>query len=69
MFLFERPFHARQRVTLAVNVIDILQRKNLNHLGNQPVNQSVFGEPCIYVGNPLLISLIIDKFYYQQLNM
>ena len=28
-FLFECPFYAIQRVTLAVNVIDILQRKNL----------------------------------------
>ena len=35
-FLFECPFYAIQRVTLAVNIIDILQRKNLNHLGNQP---------------------------------
>ena len=49
-FLFECPFYAIQRVTLAVNVIDILQRKNLCHLGNQP-------------------ELLIDKFYYQQLNM
>ena len=30
------PFLCIQRVTLAVNVIDILQRKNLNHLGNHP---------------------------------
>ena len=35
-FLFECPFYAIQRATLAVKVIDILQRKNLNHLGNQP---------------------------------
>ena len=35
-FLFECPFYAIQRVTLAVNVIDILQWKNLSHLGNQP---------------------------------
>ena len=35
-FLFECPFYAIQRVTLVVNVIDILQRKNLSHLGNQP---------------------------------
>ena len=35
-FLFECPFYAIQRVTLAVNVIDILQRINLSHLGNQP---------------------------------
>ena len=35
-FLFECPFYVIQRVILAVNVIDILQRKNLHHLGNQP---------------------------------
>ena len=35
-FLFECPFYAIQRVILAVNVIDILQRKNLSHPGNQP---------------------------------
>ena len=35
-FLLECPFYAIQRVTLAVNVIDILQKKNLSHLGNQP---------------------------------
>ena len=33
-FLLECPFYAIQRVTLAVNVTDILQRKNLSHLGN-----------------------------------
>ena len=33
-FLFECPFYVIQRVTLAFNVIDILQRKNLNHIGN-----------------------------------
>ena len=58
-FLFECPFYAIRRVTLAVNVIDILQRKSLSHLGNQP-------EFYLY-GHPLLISLIIDKFYYQQI--
>ena len=30
-YLFECPFYVIQRVTLAVNVIDNLQRKNLNH--------------------------------------
>ena len=35
-FLFECPYYATQRVTLAVSVIDILLRNNLNHLGNQP---------------------------------
>ena len=34
-FLFECPYYATQRVTLAVSVIDILLRNNLNHLGNQ----------------------------------
>ena len=34
--LFECPFYAIQRMTQAVNVSDILQRKNLSHLGNQP---------------------------------
>ena len=35
-FLFECPFYAIQKVTLEVKVVDILQRKNLSHLGNQP---------------------------------
>ena len=34
--LFECPFYAIQRVALAVNVFDMLQRKKLSHLGNQP---------------------------------
>ena len=34
-FLFECPRYATQRANLAVKVIDILQRNNLNHLGNQ----------------------------------
>ena len=34
-FVFECPLYAIQRVTLAVDVIDILQWKNLSHLGNQ----------------------------------
>ena len=32
-FLFECPYYAIQRVTLAVNVINILLGKNLNHWG------------------------------------
>ena len=54
IFLFECPFYAIQRKTLAINVIDILQMKNLSHLGNQPE---------LYLYGHLLISLIIDKFY------
>ena len=34
-FVFECPRYATQRANLAVEVIDILQRNNLNHLGNQ----------------------------------
>ena len=35
-FLFTCPFYATQRATLAASVINILQKNNLNHLGNQP---------------------------------
>ena len=34
-FLFSCPFYASKRATLAVCVIEILQKYNLNHLGNQ----------------------------------
>ena len=34
-FLFEYSRYATHRATLAVGVIELLQRKNLNHLGNQ----------------------------------
>ena len=34
-FLFECPRYATQRANLAVKVIDISQRNNLSHLGNQ----------------------------------
>ena len=34
-FLFACPSSANERATLAINVIEILQRYNLNHLGNQ----------------------------------
>ena len=34
-FLFSWPSYAPQRATLATSVIDILQRNNLNRLGNQ----------------------------------
>ena len=58
---FECPFYAIQRVTLAVNVIDILQRKNLNHLGNHP-------ELYLY-GHPSFDLIDNRQIYYQQLNM
>ena len=34
-FLFKCPFYATQRATLAANVIQILLKNNLNHLGNE----------------------------------
>ena len=45
-FLFECPFYAIRRVTLTVNVIDILQRKNLNYLGNKP-ELYLYGHPSL----------------------
>ena len=45
-FLFESPFYAIQRGTLAVNVIDILQWKNLSHLGNKP-ELYLYGHPSL----------------------
>ena len=61
-FKFKFPFYAIQRVPLVVSVIDTLQRKNLNHLENHP--------ELYLCGHPhLLISLIIDNFSYQQLQL
>ena len=76
-FLFECPFYAIQRMTLAVNVIDTLQRKNLSHLRNQPeliidkfYYHAIFN--FSYVGlTPLLIphtpssfvTIVFDLFY------
>ena len=34
-FLFSCPVYAIQRATLTTSVINILQKNNLNHLGNQ----------------------------------
>ena len=45
-FLFERPFYVIQRATLAVYVIDIFQRKNLNHLGNHR-GLYLYGHPSL----------------------
>ena len=58
-FLFECPFYAIQRVTLAVNVIDILQRKNLSYLGNQP-ELYLYGYPSLDLidNRQILLSII-----------
>ena len=45
-FLIQCTFYAAQRVTLSVSVIDILQRNNLNHLGNQP-ELYLYGHPTL----------------------
>ena len=60
-FLFECPFYAIQRVTLAVNVIDILQRKNLNHLGNHP-ELYLYGHPSLDLIDNRLILLSTIKY-------
>ena len=45
-FLFECPRYTNHRATLAVSVIDILQRNNLNHLGNQ-LELYLYGHPSL----------------------
>ena len=45
-FLFECPRYATHRATLAVSVIDILQRNNLNHLGDQ-LELYLYGHPSL----------------------
>ena len=44
--LFECPRYTTHRATLAVSVIDILQRNNLNHLGNQ-LELYLYGHPSL----------------------
>ena len=53
------PFFAIQRMTLAFNVIDILQRKNLSHLGNQ-LELDLYGNPALdFIDNrQILLSAI-----------
>ena len=59
--LFECPFYAIQRVTLAVNVNHILQRKNLNHLGNQP-ELYLYGHPSLDLIDNRQILLSTTKY-------
>ena len=60
-FLFECPFYAIQRVTLAVNVIDILQRKHLNHLGNQ-LEVYLYGDSSLDLNDNRQILLSTIKY-------
>ena len=48
-----------QRVTLAANAIDILQRNNLNHLGNHP-ELYLYGHPSLdlFDNRQILLSTI-----------
>ena len=58
-FLFSCPFYATQRATLATSVIEILQKNNLNHLGNQ-LQLYLYGQDSIsYTDNrTILLSTI-----------
>ena len=61
-FLFHYTFYAAQRVTLlAVSVIDILQRNNLNHLGNQP-ELYLYGHPTLTLTDNRQILLSTVKY-------
>ena len=57
-FLFLCPFFATRRATLAINVIAILQKYHLTHLGEAITPVSIGTSP--------LISLIIEKFSCRQ---
>ena len=35
-FLFKCPFYSTKRATLAIKVVEVLIRNNLNHLSNDP---------------------------------
>ena len=58
-FLFKCPYYAIQRGTLAVDVIDILQRVTLSHLGNQP-ELFLYGHPSLHLidNRQILLSTI-----------
>ena len=45
-FIFSCPLYAIQRATLMASVIDILQKNNLNYLGNQS-KLHLYGHPTI----------------------
>ena len=60
-FLDQSTFCAAQRVTLAVSVIDILQRYNLNHLGNQP-ELYLYGHPTLTLTDNRYILLSTIKY-------
>ena len=60
-FLFACPSYANERATLAINVIEILQRYNLNHLGNQS-ELYLYGHQSINVTDNRKILLLTLKY-------
>ena len=60
-FLFLCPFFAIHRATLASNVIQILQKYNLNHLGNQ-LHLYIYGHPIINLADNRIIILSTIKY-------
>ena len=60
-FLFSCPFFVAQRATLASSVIQILQKCNLNHLGNQP-HLYLYGHPIINLADNIKILLSTIKY-------
>ena len=60
-FIFECPRYANHRATLAVSVIDILQRNNLNHLGNQ-LELYLYGHPSLNLVDNRQILLSTIKY-------
>ena len=59
-FLFFCPFFAIHRATLVRNVIQILQKYNLNHLGNQS-HLYLYGHPIINLADNRIINNKIHK--------
>ena len=60
-FLFECPFYATQRVSLARSVIEILIRNNLNRLGNE-LRVYLYGQDSMSDSDNKIILLSTIKF-------
>ena len=60
-FLFSCPDYATPRATLSANVINILQKNNLNYLGNQS-QLYLYGHPSIIFTNNRKIILSTIKY-------
>ena len=60
-YIFLCPFFAAQRATLASSVIQILQKYNLNHLGNQS-HLYLYGQPTVNFADNRKILLSTIKY-------